>query len=55
MQKVPHLEEYSSNYPKLFRVVYKGSLADAANVKCPIINGLGEMETKYEPNFHFVL
>ena len=29
MQKVPHLEELSSNYSKLFRVVYKGSLADA--------------------------
>ena len=29
MQKVPHLEGLSSNYSKLFRVVYKGSLADA--------------------------
>ena len=29
MQKVPHLEGLSSNYSKLFRVVYKGSLAHA--------------------------
>ena len=29
MQKVPHLEGLSSNYSKLFRVVYKGLLADA--------------------------
>lgn len=29
MQKVPHLEGLSSNYSKLFRVVYKGSLANA--------------------------
>ena len=28
-KKVPHLEGLSSNYSKLFRVVYKGSLADA--------------------------
>ena len=28
-KKVPHLEELSSNYSKLLRVVYKGSLADA--------------------------
>ena len=29
MQKVPHLEGLSSNYSKLFRVVYKGSLSHA--------------------------
>ena len=29
MQKVPHLEGLSSNYSKLFRVVYKGLLAHA--------------------------
>ena len=29
MQKVPHLEGLSSNYSKLLRVVYKGSLAHA--------------------------
>lgn len=28
-KKVPHLEGLSSNYSKLFRVVYKGSLSDA--------------------------
>ncbi len=34
MQKVPHLEGLSSNYSKLFRVVYKGSLADAEVTIC---------------------
>ena len=33
-QKVPHLEGLSSNYSKLFRVVYKGSLADAEVTIC---------------------
>ena len=28
-KKVPHLEELSSNYSKLLRVVYKGSFPDA--------------------------
>ena len=32
-KKVPHLEGLSSNYSKLFRVVYKGSLADAKMAK----------------------
>ena len=33
MQKVPHLEGLSSNYSKLFRVVYKGLLAHAEVLK----------------------
>ena len=33
MQKVPHLEGFSSNCSKLFRVVYKASLADAKMFK----------------------
>ena len=52
MQKVPHLEGLSSNYSKLFRVVYKGSLADTKvleNITQYVVRGdfagdVGEME-----------
>ena len=38
----------------MFKFVQTGLLADAANVKYLIINGLGEIGTKYEPNFYGV-
>ena len=41
MQKVPHLEGLSSNYSKLFRVVYKGSLADAEMAEDVVESFLG--------------
>ena len=34
MQKDPHLEGLTSNCKKLFRVVYKGLLADAESNIC---------------------
>ena len=41
MQKVPHLEELSLNYSKLFRVVYKGLLADAEAGEDGLEDGVG--------------